>query len=640
MSERPDESGRPPAGARRTSGDAREEDGDGDDAVIGRALVRSLVVLGCLAAAACGIALWRFWPRPQPIPVESQLTLPSRRARPEVVVPRLPFTDMTAPAGITFVHENGAAGEKLLPETMGGGCACFDFDGDGDQDILFTSGCRWPWDERPVERPATQALYRNDGDWTFTDVTAGSGLDITCYATGVAVGDFDADGRTDVFLSAVGPDRLLRNLGDGRFADVTAAAGVAGDEGDWGTSCCFLDADGDGDLDLFVCHYVVWSRALDRAQDFRLVGGGRAYGRPQNFAGTFPRLWRNDGAGRFTDVSAEAGVQVRNPATDVPAAKSLGVACDDLDGDGLIDIVVANDTVQNFLFHNLGAGRFAELAGPVGVAYDTEGRARGAMGIDIARFRNDDEVGILIGNFANEMSALYVSTGRQLQFRDDAVSNGLGPETRQELTFGVLFADVDLDGRLDILQTNGHLEEDINKVQRTQFYEQSPELFWNCGVDQPTEFVAVALASVGEGFHRPLVGRGAARADLDGDGDPDFVLTSSGGAPRLLRNDQATGHHWVRIRLVGPAANPEAIGALVELVSPADHGTQRRCVGPARSYQSQSELPVTFGLGTAAGPVTIRVRWPDGTFSTHADLPVDGVHTLRHDAAATVPPAA
>jgi len=610
-----------------------DDEGDGDDSVIARALLRSLGVIAALALVAGGVAAWRLWPTPAPAPVETALTLPAKRARPAVALPRLPFTDMTTAAGITFVHENGAAGEKLLPETMGGGVACFDYDDDGDQDLLFTSGCRWPWDDRPATAPTTQALYRNDGGWRFTDVTAGSGLDVSFYATGVAVGDYDGDGRPDVFLSAVGPDRLLRNVGEGRFEDATASAGVAGDDGDWGTSCCFVDADGDGDLDLFVCHYVEWTRELDRAQDFRLVGGGRAYGRPQNFAGTFPRLWRNEGGGRFTDASADAGVQVRNAATGVPAAKSLGVACDDLDGDGRIDLVVANDTVQNFLFHNLGGGRFAEVAGPSGVAYDTEGRARGAMGIDIARFRNDDEVGILIGNFANEMSALYVSTGRELQFRDDAVSNGLGPETRQELTFGVLFADVDLDGRPDVFQANGHLEEDINKVQRTQFYEQSPELFWNCGADQATEFVPVPADSVGEGFHRPLVGRGAATADLDGDGDPDFVITASGGPPRLLRNDQATGHHWIRLRLVGPPPNRAAYGALVEVAAPTG-GTQRRCVGPTRSYQSQSESIVSFGLGASATPVSVRIRWPDGTATSHPDLAPDTLHEIRRDDAA------
>ena len=263
-----------------------------------------------------------------------------------------------------------------------------------------------------------------------------------------------------------------------------------------------------------------------------------------------------------------------------------------------------------------------------GVAYDVEGKARGAMGIDIARFRNDDEIGIVIGNFSNEMNALYVSQGSQMQFKDDAVSNGFGPETRQELTFGVLFADIDLDGRLDILAANGHLEEDINKVQKTQFYEQSPELFWNCGVGEATEFRPAPTDLVGSDFHRPLVGRGVAAADIDGDGDTDLIVTASGSKPRLLRNDQASGHHWVRISLAGTGANPDAIGALVTVETAA--GVEARRVSPTRSYQSQCELPVTIGLGMASGPVDVRVAWPDGTTSTHPGIEVDRAVKLSH----------
>ena len=268
------------------------------------------------------------------------------------------------------------------------------------------------------------------------------------------------------------------------------------------------------------------------------------------------------------------------------------------------------------------------MAGPAGVAYDTEGRARGAMGIDIARFRNDDEIGIVIGNFSNEMNALYVSQGSQMQFKDDAVSNGLGPETRQELTFGVLFSDIDLDGRLDILAANGHLEEDINKVQKTQFYEQSPELFWNCGVGEATEFRPAPVDLVGSDFHRPLVGRGVAAADIDGDGDSDLIVTASGSKARLLRNDQPSGHHWLRVSLAGSGANPDAIGALVTVETAAGVGARR--VSPTRSYQSQCELPVTFGLGTADGPVDVRVEWPDGTTSTHPGIEVDRSLTIHH----------
>ena len=617
-------------------GDSRHDDDteERDDAVIGKAFWRSLALIAAVGVIG-GVVAWRLGVKPPPPPPrEAKLTLPTGREKPKVVMPAMPFTDVTAAAGIDFVHENGAAGEKLLPETMGGGCAFFDHDDDGDQDLLLIQGARWPWDDRPAPQPLpTMKLYANDGSGNFRDITAGSGLDVPFYGTGVAVADFDADGRCDLFVSAVGPDHLFRNLGDGTFSDVTAAAGVAGDDADWGTSCGWFDADLDGDLDLLVCNYVAWSRDIDRAQDFRLIGGGRAYGRPQNFGGAFPRLWRNDGAGRFSDVSAEAGIRVRNAATGVPVGKSLGLAFDDLDGDGALDVVIANDTVQNFLFRNSGDGVFEEVGNLAGVAYDVEGKARGAMGIDIARFRNDDEIGIVIGNFSNEMNALYVSQGSQMQFKDDAVSNGLGPETRQELTFGVLFADVDLDGRLDIVAANGHLEEDINKVQKTQFYEQSPELFWNCGADEATEFRPAAAELVGSDFHRPLVGRGVAAADIDGDGDTDLIVTASGSGPRLLRNDQALGHHWLRVRLADAGANPEAIGALVSVTTAA--GVAARRISRTRSYQSQCELPVTFGLGGAAEPVDVRVVWPDGLTSDHPGLTVDRLHTLSAPRAAT-----
>ena len=609
--------------------DRDDETEERDDAVIGKAFWRSLALIVAVGVIGAVVA-WRLGLKsPPPPPREAKLALPAGREKPKVVMPAMPFTDVTAAAGIDFVHENGAAGEKLLPETMGGGCAFFDHDGDGDQDLLLVQGSRWPWDDRPAQRPApTMRLYDNDGSGNFRDITAGSGLDVPFYGTGVAVGDFDADGRRDLFVTAVGPDRLFHNLGAGKFSDVTADAGVAGDEADWGTSCGWFDADRDGDLDLLVCNYVAWSRDFDRAQDFRLVGGGRAYGRPQNFGGAFPRLLRNDGGGRFTDVSEAAGIRVRNAATGVPVGKSLGLAFDDLDGDGALDVVVANDTVQNFLFRNTGGAVFEEVGNLAGVAYDVEGKARGAMGIDIARFRNDDEIGIVIGNFSNEMNALYVSQGSQMQFKDDAVSNGFGPETRQELTFGILFADIDLDGRLDILAANGHLEEDINKVQKTQFYEQSPELFWNCGVGEATEFRPAPTDLVGSDFHRPLVGRGVAAADIDGDGDTDLIVTASGSKPRLLRNDQASGHHWVRISLAGTGANPDAIGALVTVETAA--GVEARRVSPTRSYQSQCELPVTIGLGTANGPVEIRVAWPDGTTSTHPGIEVDRAVKLSH----------
>jgi hypothetical protein len=587
---------------------APPESEENNDEVIGRALWSSLIVLLVVALAGGGIAWWMLR-KPEVVVTPSGETKLPERKREVADVPATPFADVTRSAGIDFVHENGAAGEKLLPETMGSGCAFFDYDNDGDQDLLFVNSRRWDWDKREPAKPATTALYQNDGKGNFKNVTAGSGLDVSFYGMGVAVADYDGDGDTDVFFTAVGKNRLFRNA-DGRFEDVTEGAGVGGKDDAWGTSCGWFDCENDGDLDLFVCHYVVWDRESDVAQNFQLVGGGRAYGRPQNFGGTFCSLYRNDGEGKFSDISESSGIQVANQDTKVPAGKSLGVAFADFDDDGLLDVVVANDTVGNFLFHNKGKAEFQNVAEFCGVAYDTNGLARGAMGIDVAWFRNNNDLGIAIGNFSNEPTALYVSRGSRLQFRDDAVSNGLGPATRLELKFGLFFFDADLDGRLDIYTANGHLEEDIHRVQVTQFYAQQPHFFWNCGADKRIEFAQVPKEKCGEEMLKPMVGRGSACADIDGDGDLDIVATASGGPARLLRNDQKSGHHWLRLKLVGKAPNIDAIGAVVELHQGKQ--VQRRLVSPTRSYLSQCELPVTFGLGKSDQIEKVVVRWPNG----------------------------
>lgn len=598
-----------------------------DDAVIGVALRRSLVALVSAVAAAGGVVYWLTRPEPVPAARETRLAAVEVRAAPPVEIPAVRFSDVTAAAGIRFVHENGADGRKLLPETMGGGCAFFDFDGDGDQDLLLVNSQRWPDDRRGQTQQPTMALYRNDGTGRFEEVTAGSGLDVSLYGMGAAVGDYDNDGRADVFLSALGANRLFHNEGGGRFRDVTDAAGVAGAADAWSTSCGWFDYDRDGDLDLFVCNYLVWSRDFDIAQNFQLTGGGRAYGRPQNFEGTFPYLYRNDGNGRLTEVAAEAGLHVRNPATNVPMAKSLGVTFADFDRDGWIDIVVANDTVQNFLFHNQRNGTFVEIGALAGVAFDMNGNARGAMGIDVARFRNDEALGIAIGNFANEMTALYVSHGSQMQFMDEAVSTGLGPNTRLELTFGVCYLDYDLDGRLDLLAANGHLEDEINRVQPSQHYEQPPQLFWNCGPEQATEFLPVPADKCGEDLLRPMVGRGASFADIDGDGDLDVLLTAVGRRPRLLRNDQQLGRHWLRFKLRGRRCNRDGIGAWIEVKLP--DRTLRQQVMPTRSYLSQVELPVTFGLAEDVNVEHVTVYWPDGSVQRLAHVPVDRLHEVE-----------
>ncbi len=594
-----------------------------DDTIIGRAFRWSLVVLAVVGLVIAGV-LW-VASRPEAIAPPGEAVRPTPQAAVTAVRPlEAGFTDITTGAGIAFVHSNGATGDKLLPETMGSGGAFFDYDGDGDQDLLLVNGCPWPWSP-PAQVPPTSALYRNDGTGRFEDVTAGSGLDVTLQGMGVAIGDYDNDGDPDVCLTAVGANRLFRN-DRGRFRDVTAEAGVAGAPEEWSTSAGFFDADNDGDLDLFVCNYVRWSREIDFAVDYRLTGISRAYGPPTNFQGTFCDLYRNDGDGTFSDVSAASGIEVVNPATGVPVAKALGLTFADVDGDELLDVLVANDTVRKFLFLNKGGCVFEEAGVKWGVAYGPMGQATGAMGIDAETYRNDAMLGIAIGNFANEMSTLYVRQGDVEQFADEAIAEGIGAPTRKVLTFGLFFFDYDLDGRLDLLQANGHIEDEINTVQPSQHHRQPGQLFYNAGGGGRQTFVEVEAAELSD-LAEPIVGRGAAYADIDGDGDLDVLLTECGGRPRLLRNDQDLGRHWLRLRLVGRSCNRDAIGAWVEVASRPEGPAgplivQRRCVMPARSYLSSVELPVTFGLGGSAQVESLRIRWPDGSIQ---DIDVERV---------------
>ena len=595
-----------------------------DDAVIGRALKISLVVILFAVAIASGVIFWVSRPETTPAPkVSKELEVKTRQS--EAAIPQVTFTDITSKAGIKFKHCTGGYGEKLLPETMGSGTAFFDYDNDGDADLLLVNSCYWPW-KRPAgteKETPTSALYKNDGKGNFTDVTKEAGLDLTCYGMGVAVGDYDSDGWLDVFISAVGQNHLLKN-DHGKFTDVAAAAGVAGVPEQWSTSCGFLDYNNDGLLDLFVCNYIKWSRQIDLSLGSTLDGENRAFAPPVPFEGAFCYLYRNAGDGKFQDVSQEMGIQVRNVNTKVPVGKSLGVSFADLDRDGFMDIVVANDTVQNFLFHNLKGEKFEEIGQQSGIAFGPDGQSRGAMGSDVAAFRPNGTFGILIGNFANEPTSLFATQDirNPLSFSDEALPSGLGPQSRLELKFGVFFFDYDLDGRLDVLTANGHLEEDIAKVQHSQSYKQPPQLFWNAGEGE-SEFMRVPGASLGNGFTAAMVGRASAFADIDGDGDLDFILTGSGSSPRLLRNDQKLGHHWLRLQLKGKGKNTFAYGARVEVI--VDGTVQERLVSPTRGYLSQSEFPLTFGLGKHEKVEKVTIHWQDGT---RQDIVTPKVDTL------------
>ena len=596
---------------------------DGEDR-IRRALRLSLIV----AAAIAVVAVATFWLTSRKpaddAPVEHRPAGPDARQKDVASrLPRLVFTDVTSEAGIDFVHDAGAYGERLLPETMGGGVAFFDYDNDGDQDLLFVNSTTWPWRPQPDVLP-TSKLYRNRGDGTFEDVSKAvrNGRHVV------------RDGGRHRRLRR---RRIRRRLRHGRRREPAVSqrrrlrasrmsppkTGVAGSPDAWSTSAAFVDIDGDGDLDLFACNYVAWSPEIDREVDYRLTGIGRAYGPPTDFPGTDSYLYRNDG-GTFVDISEDAGVHVSNPSTGQPVGKALAVAPVDVDGDRRPDLVVANDTVRNFLFLNQGEGRFREAGVEMGLAFDAGGASTGAMGVDAARFDNDDKLAVVIGNFANEMSSFYVARPGEGLFSDDAIVSGVGAPSRRALTFGVFFFDADLDGRLDMLAANGHVEPAIRRVQASQSYAQPTQVFWNCGEDCPRRY---ELLEVAGDLGAPMVGRGAAYADIDDDGDLDVAITQVGGRAVLLRNDQALGHNWVRVELVSRTANGHALGAVVT-ASVAGH-RQVRVVNPARSYLSQVELPVTIGLGDAPRLAELIVDWPGGVRETWTDLPAGRAYVLR-----------
>lgn len=597
-----------------------------NDAIIGVAFRWSLVVM-LLIVVVGGILYWAAQKKAEAVPTTQATVVPPEAVASKVQVPEIPFTDITRKAGIDFVHVNGARGDKLLPETLGGGCAFFDYDNDGDQDLLLVNSTLWPDDKNRESTKVTSALYENDGRGNFTDQSSEEGFDFDTYGMGAAVGDYDNDGDVDVYVTAVGANRLMRN-DNGTFTDVTAEAGVAGADDDWSTSAGFFDADNDGDLDLWVCNYIHWSREIDFAVDYRLTGVGRAYGQPTNFEGAFSRFYLNNGDGTFTDASEKAGLFIRNEATGTPVGKALALGISDLDSDGLLDVFVANDTVRNFAFHNNGDGTFKEVGVEIGIAYDRMGAATGAMGVDIADVREDGHLALGVGNFANEMSSLYVAGAEPMQFTDASIVEGIGGPSRAALTFGLFFFDADLDGRLDLLQCNGHLEEEINKVQSSQHYRQPAQLFWNAGPTEQASFVEAKAAKLGD-LTESIVGRGASFADIDGDGDLDVVLTQIAGPPLLLRNDNLLDHHWLRVKLFGKACNRDAIGA--EVLLTAGGRTQRRRVMPTRSYLSQTELPVTFGLGDTMQVDKLVIRWPGGAEQTVVVEGVDRVVIVSQD---------
>jgi hypothetical protein len=515
--------------------------------------------------------------------------------------PGFRFADVTASSGIRFRHNSGAFGGKLLPETLGSGCAFLDYDRDGWQDILLVNGMDWPGHK---QRRSTLRLYHNNRNGTFTDVTSRAGLDVEIYGMGVAIGDYDNDGFPDILITCVGQNRLFHNTGKGSFIDVTNASGL-GKRQAFSTSALWFDYDRDGLLDLFVCNYVKWSPEHDVFCS--LDGKHKSYCTPEAYRGETCWLFHNRGNGTFEDVTASSGIFDSS-------SKSLGVAMLDDNADGWPDLLVANDTQPNKLYRNQRDGTFKDVAVEVGLAFSSEGKARAGMGVDVADFTNSGKPGVAITNFDNEMTGLYEFSGKT--YEDIAAQVGVGLASKNSLGFGCIFLDANLDGWLDLCVANGHIDETVRNIRGNVGYAQPPLLFLN-NLFLNGKFHDVA-AEIGGGFNQPKVGRGLAYADFDRDGDLDLLLTTNNGPAYLYRNDQLSGNRSIRFRLVGTKSNRDGIGATVRIVSGGL--SQSRMVKSGSSYLSQSELPVTFGLEKRDRVERAVVVWPSGRTEEFTNL--------------------
>ncbi len=503
------------------------------------------------------------------------------------------LTDVTASAGVRFSHDTGAFGRKYLPETLGSGVVVFDADGDGLQDLLLINGTSLRDGEKPAS--PTMRLFRNTGRGAFEDISAKAGLAVPMYGMGAAAADYDNDGTVDLLVTAVGQNRLFRNTGGGRFVDVTDRAGLGGRTA-FSTSALWVDYNRDGLLDLLICNYVRWTPATDVFCS--TDGKTKTYCTPEAYPGSTSWLFRNRGNGTFEDVTAAAGLLD-------PTSKALGVTMLDYDVDGWPDLFVANDTQPNKLYRNKHDGTFVEAAVQAGLAFSDDGRARAGMGTDAADFDNSGVPSVVVTNFSGEMLGLY-SPVRPGVYADRAPNSELGRASRLTLGFGCFFFDADLDGLLDLLVINGHIDESISKSEGRVAYAESPHLFHNRGGGR---LIDVAR-QVGDEFAAPKVGRGAAFGDLDLDGDLDVVITTNGGPARVYRNDLEASNKSVRVTLHGTRSNRDGIGARVRAKIGSTWLT--RLVRTGSSYLSQSELPVTFGLGTTPTIDEAIVEWPSG----------------------------
>jgi len=504
------------------------------------------------------------------------------------------FRDITAQAGIHFTHNNGAFGKKWLPETMGPGCAFIDYDNDGYPDVILVNGEDWPGHAKAGA--TTLKLFHNNQNGTFTDVTRKAGLAVPMFGLGVAVGDYDNDGFDDLFITALGQSHLFHNNGNGTFTDVTKSAGTWGPN-EFSTGAAWVDYDRDGKLDLVVANYVQWSEQTDLY--CTLDGAHKSYCTPESYKGTSLRLWHNLGGGKFEDVTQKAGLGD-------PTSKSLGIAVLDYNGDGWPDILIANDTQPNKLYLNKKDGTFEERGVAAGIAFSEDGVARAGMGVDAADYDRSGHASVIISNFANQMVSLYHNEGSGL-FVDEAPQSEVGRATLVTLGFGCFFFDYDNDGWPDIFVADGHIEDQIERVQKRVSYAEPPHLFRNLGGGKFQE----VTAQMGSAFAAPKVARAAAYADIDNDGFLDILLTTNSG-PAYLFHNEGGSNHSLRIKLAGTKSNRDGIGAVVRVTSGDDKDKQWKMLRSGSSYLSQSELVLTFGLGTRAKADSVEIQWPSG----------------------------
>jgi hypothetical protein len=529
--------------------------------------------------------------------------------------PSFLLKDVTQQAGISFRHNSGAYGGKLLPETLGSGCAFLDYDADGYADILLVNSMDWPGHQRTR---STLKLYKNNRNGTFSDVTRAAGLDIELYGMGIAVADYNNDGFPDILITCVGQNRLFLNTGKGTFRDATKASGLAGRSA-FSTSALWFDYDRDGHLDLFVCNYVNWSPEHDVFCS--LDGKNKSYCTPEAYRGETCWLFRNRGNGTFEDVTAASGIFDTS-------SKSLGVAMLDFDQDGWPDLFVANDTQPNKLYRNLRNGKFKDVSVEAGLAFSADGKARAGMGVDVGDFENSGRPGIVVTNFDNEMVGLYRSSSAG-QFDDVSIAAGVGGPSKTTLGFGCGFADLDLDGRLDLVVANGHIDDTVRNIRGNVGYAQPPHLFLNLGNGK---FQDVASSNGGD-FAAPRVGRGLAFADFDRDGDVDILLTTNNGPGYLFRNDLNNGNRFLRLHLTGTKSNRDAVGAVVRIYLGGE--MQMRTVRAGSSYLSQSELSLTFGVGKADRIDRLTVEWPGGSAQEFKNILTAKAYELHENEALT-----